>query len=118
MYISTLAELRTKSQDLLVISCPHSRLDSSTAAKFKAEVIQTLSTNKQHLLMMNLQNVRYMDSSGLGCLISCLKAARAAGGELVLCSVSTQVQELFELTAVDNIFKIATKSLLAQVDLS
>jgi anti-sigma B factor antagonist len=116
MRISTLAELKTISQEFLVVSCPHDRLDSVNAPKFKAEISQAIATNKPHLLMVNLQNVRYMDSSGLGCLISCLKAARATGGELVLCSVNSQVQALFELTSVDNIFKIASNALLAEVE--
>jgi len=98
-------KIKSDSQNLQVI-CNHQRLDSTTAAVFRAEVNVAIASHP-NLLMINLSSVSYMDSSGLGCLISILKSVRSMGGEMVLCSINPQVQQLFQLTSVDNIFKIS-----------
>ncbi len=79
---------------------------------FRNEVNIAIASNPS-LLMINLSNVTYMDSSGLGCLISILKSVRAIGGDLILCSINHQVKQLFQLTSVDNIFRISPTCSLA-----
>jgi anti-sigma B factor antagonist len=44
-----------------------------------------------------------MDSSGLGALIGCLKAARQAGGDLRIAAVQPQVKMVLELTSMDRV---------------
>jgi anti-sigma B factor antagonist len=53
-----------------------------------------------------LTNVAFIDSSGLGALISGLKALRANGGDLVLCSMSRQVRTVFEITRLLRVFEV------------
>lgn len=48
----------------------------------------------------------YIDSSGLGVLVSISKKIREAGGELRLASLSEDLQTLFELTKLDTLFQI------------
>lgn len=48
----------------------------------------------------------YIDSSGLGVLVSVSKKIREAGGELRLASLSEDLQTLFELTKLDTLFQI------------
>jgi anti-anti-sigma factor len=47
-----------------------------------------------------------MDSSGLGALLSTMKAAKKAGCKFFLCSAHNQVNMLFELTKMDRVFKV------------
>ncbi len=49
----------------------------------------------------------YVDSSGLGVLISLSKEVRAAGGELRLSSLNEDLRTLFELTRLDTFFRIS-----------
>ena len=49
----------------------------------------------------------YVDSSGLGVLISLSKEIRAAGGELRLSSLNEDLRTLFELTRLDTFFRIS-----------
>lgn len=49
----------------------------------------------------------YIDSSGLGVLISLSKEVRAAGGDLRLASLNEDLQKLFELTRLDTFFRIS-----------
>ncbi|MFN5924751.1 MAG: STAS domain-containing protein, partial [Pseudanabaena sp.] len=48
----------------------------------------------------------FMDSSGLGALVSALKLIRNSNGEMVICAANDQVKMLFELTSMNKIFKI------------
>ncbi len=57
-------------------------------------------------VIVDLTNVTFIDSSGLGALISALKALRANGGDLVLCSMSAQVRTVFEITRLLRVFEV------------
>ncbi|MDH3456841.1 MAG: STAS domain-containing protein [Gemmatimonadota bacterium] len=49
----------------------------------------------------------YIDSSGLGVLVSLAKKVRETGGELRLAALNADLRTLFELTKLDNLFTIA-----------
>ena len=57
-------------------------------------------------VVINLQDVNYIDSSGLATLVEILKNLRAHGSELKLCNLSVKVKGLFEITKLDKLFKI------------
>jgi len=86
---------------------PLGRLDVTTAADFRRQVndIASIQTPPKYLLV-DLQEITFMDSSGLGALVSALKAIRNSSGEMVICGANDQVQMLFELTSMTKIFKI------------
>ena len=56
-------------------------------------------------LVLDLGALRRIDSSGLSTLLSVLKAARAAGGDLVLLNTSTAVASVLRLTRLDQILE-------------
>ena len=56
-------------------------------------------------LVLDLQALRRIDSSGLSALLSVLKAARAAGGDVVLLSPSATVASILRLTRLDQILE-------------
>jgi anti-sigma B factor antagonist len=84
---------------------PAGRLDITNAAQLRRQV-NDLVASKPNYLLVDLQNVVFMDSSGLGALVSALKSMRSIGAEMVLCSPNEQVNMLFELTSMGKIFKI------------
>jgi anti-sigma B factor antagonist len=53
-----------------------------------------------------LSRLRFVDSSGWGAFISCLRKLNAKGGDLRLCSVSKQVRAVFELVRMHCVFDI------------
>jgi anti-anti-sigma factor len=55
---------------------------------------------------LHIAHVTFMDSTGLGALVSALKAARRANGDISIIAPSPQVQKLFKLTAMDRVFRI------------
>ncbi len=56
--------------------------------------------------MVDLQNVRFIDSSGLGVLIAAQRIAKLANSKVYLCSTNEQVKMLFELNKMDIFFEI------------
>ncbi len=54
----------------------------------------------QSRLLIDLNGVAYIDSSGMGTLIAAMKQARAAGGDVRLCGLQEDVRAIFETTRV------------------
>lgn len=84
---------------------PSGILDSPKANQFRQE-ISSIVDNGADIVLVDLKNVTFMDSSGLGALVLALKTVRAAGGKLFICSINEQVKMLFELTSMDRVFEI------------
>jgi len=57
-------------------------------------------------LVINLEQVSHMDSSGLGTLVETLRRIRGYGGTLALCALPERVRGLFEITHLDRLFLI------------
>jgi anti-sigma B factor antagonist len=57
-------------------------------------------------VLLNLKNVRYIDSSGIASLVEGLKAARDNGARLILYGLSPSVREVLELSRLQKIFEI------------
>jgi anti-sigma B factor antagonist len=84
---------------------PSGRLDVTNVNQFRREVTDIATSNPKFLLI-DLKDISFMDSSGLGALVAALKTIRNSGGELAICSPTDQVQMLFDLTSMSSIFKI------------
>jgi anti-sigma B factor antagonist len=57
-------------------------------------------------ILLNLGGIAYMDSSGLGELVSGLRAVRAKGGELKLLNLTKKISDLLQITKVYSVFDI------------
>lgn len=83
---------------------PVDELDASNSGEFKRDIGPVLQS--QTKLVLDLSELRFVDSSGLGAMLSCLRQVSAHGGDLKLCSMSKQVRALFELVRMHRIFDI------------
>jgi anti-anti-sigma factor len=57
-------------------------------------------------LVVNLDEVKYLDSSGIGTLVEVFRRVNGYGGKLVLCGLNDRVLSVFEITKLDKFFKI------------
>ena len=87
-----------------VASVPVDELDASNSGEFKRDIAPVLQANTK--LVLDLSHLRFVDSSGLGAMLSCLRQVTAKGGDLKLCGMSKQVRALFELVRLHRIFDI------------
>ncbi|MEH2246545.1 STAS domain-containing protein [Nostoc sp.] len=67
-----------------------------------------LLANGTNIFLLDMKEIKLIDSTGLGALVSIMQMVQNANGKLFLCSISAQVRMLFELTKVDRIFQILT----------
>jgi anti-sigma B factor antagonist len=81
------------------------RLDAAAAPTFKQRITDVISQGNVRLVL-HIAHVSFMDSTGLGALVSAFKAARKANGDISIVAPSPQVQKLFKLTAMDRVFRI------------
>ena len=88
----------------VVIRPELTRLDATVAPAFR-ETVAAAAAEHNTLIVVDLVNVDFMDSSGLGAVIGCYKSMQDTGG-LALCSVHENVKEVFTLTHMDRIFEI------------
>jgi len=74
--------------------------------EFKEQVLKALEGGETKFLI-DFSRTGYIDSSGLGVLVSLSKKVREVGGELRLAGLNDDLKALFELTKLDTLFPIA-----------
>jgi anti-sigma B factor antagonist len=84
---------------------PSGILDSTKTNQFRAEISELVNGGAKTILV-NLKDVTFIDSSGLGALVIALKTVRSAGARFYICSINEQVRILFELTSMDQVFEV------------
>lgn len=90
--------------DVAAVTVPVDELDASNASELKRDIAPLLQANNK--VVLDLTRVRFMDSSGLGAMLSCLRQISAKKGDLKLCGMSKQVRGAFELVRLHRIFDI------------
>ena len=71
------------------------------------DLIQAALERGDRRMLIDFSRTGYIDSSGLGALVSISKRIREAGGELRLSGLNDDLRSLFELTKLDTLFAIA-----------
>ncbi|RMH00360.1 MAG: anti-sigma factor antagonist [Chloroflexi bacterium] len=91
--------------DKLAVVKVEGRLDANSADILKAALKQAAAEGLSNLVI-DMQAISYIDSSGLSALVSGFKAAREHNGLLALAYVGPQVKMALELTHLNRIFPI------------
>ena len=84
--------------------------------ELKQKVLEELD-NGERKFVVDFEKTGYIDSSGLGVLVSLSKKVREQGGELRLANLNEDLKTLFELTKLDTLFHIADSREAALRDL-
>ena len=71
------------------------------------DLIQAALTAGARKFLLDFSQTGYIDSSGLGALVTIAKQARERGGDLRLAGLNDDLRALFELTKLDTLFSIA-----------
>src|SRR5205807_9338190 len=74
------------------------------ASALRETIKSLLSENKQ--IVLNLGGVSYIDSGGLGILVSLYTSARSAGGDIKLANLTQRVGDLLQITKLLTIFEV------------
>ncbi len=93
-----------KLADTLVVKPLVKRIDASFAPEFKAVMLDRIGSGNVKILL-ELSEVDFIDSSGLGAIVSILKALAGRGG-IAICGLRETVGAVFRLSHMDKIFRI------------
>ena len=88
----------------VIVTVPGEHLDVGNSKSFREALQPVLEANTTVLL--DLQAVDFIDSSGLGSLLSCLRTMNAKDGDLRLFGMRKPVQAMFELVRMHRLFAI------------
>ncbi|MED4400583.1 anti-sigma factor antagonist [Metabacillus fastidiosus] len=84
-------------------------IDAFTAPKLKEELLP-LTEEQKMTLIVSLEDVSYIDSTGLGVFVGLFKQIKKNDGELKLVNLSERLRRLFEITGLNNIIDISSES--------
>ena len=93
---------QNKIGEVLIVRPLEKRIDAATATEFKEKMGEWISAGNR-CIVLNLEEVDFIDSSGLGAIVSALKRI-GNDGDLVICSVRETVMSLFRLTRMNRVF--------------
>jgi len=79
------------------------RLNATIAASVKEQLNSNLNQPNVDFIL-NLENIKFIDSTGIGVLISALKTARQNNGSFILSNVNKEVMDLLTLMKLDKVF--------------
>jgi anti-sigma B factor antagonist len=92
--------------NVTIITPSRPRIDAAVAVQMREELLALIGQGHERLVF-NLKNVQFIDSSGLGLVVSTMKAV---GGlpHFAICHMHDSVMGVFRLTRMDKIFTIVT----------
>ena len=92
--------------DWKVVKPSESRLDAYVAEDFKKSLVDNVQDGTSRLVI-NLSNVEFMDSSGLGAIVCCLQ--RMEQGKIAIAEARDAVAMMMRLTHIDKVFQLVDK---------
>lgn len=92
------------SKDVTVVTLKSEVLDANNSKEFKKNMAPVIKNGGK--VVFNLENVQFIDSAGLGVILSCLRTLNKEGGDLKLFGITKPVRALFELVRMHRIFNI------------
>jgi anti-sigma B factor antagonist len=94
----------SREREVAVVAPTGKRLDAAVAPAFRQAVLALIEGGERRLVL-DLAGLEFLDSSGLGAIVSILKALGSRGA-LAVCGLHGAVLSLFQLTRMDKVFVI------------
>jgi anti-anti-sigma factor len=85
---------------------PSGYITAANANHFQAQLSAVINAPDYSVLLVDMERVDFLDSSGLMVLVSAFRQTQQLGKRLIVCSISPSVRMIFELTQLDRIFEI------------
>ncbi|KAA9026188.1 anti-sigma F factor antagonist [Niallia endozanthoxylica] len=92
-------------QDVLCIRLS-GELDHHSADELRKQAVNAIETHGIRHIILNLEHLSFMDSSGLGVILGRYKQIKQLHGEMVVCAISPSVQRLFDMSGLFKIIRL------------
>ena len=80
-------------------------IDRGQATSLLDEIEEGIEKNENKILL-NLADLKYLNSSGLNVIINILTKARKSGGDVAICNVNKKITELLVITKLNSVFNV------------
>ena len=97
--------LVVREQDGWAVLTVSGEIDIATAPSLR-ERLHGLLADEKHQIVVDLDDVGFLDSTALGVLVGVLKRARTEGGEVRIVCTQPRVRKVFEITRLDSAFDL------------
>ncbi|WP_240377651.1 anti-sigma F factor antagonist [Bacillus piscicola] len=84
-------------------------LDHHASQKLRSQVDDVLAEGNVKHILLNLEELAFMDSSGIGVILGRYQQISKKGGEMVVCSISSPVKRIFELSGLFKILRLENR---------
>jgi len=84
----------------------YGRLDVLVSGDIEEKIIENLESENVKYLILNMENVEYMSSSGFRVAIALLRKLKEKKGMLRVCSIRPSVKRIFDVIELDSLFEI------------
>jgi anti-sigma B factor antagonist len=98
--------ISARRQDKTTIFDLSGDIDFANSPKVRDSVLREIRESNTPRVMMNLSQVRYLDSSGVASLVEGLKASRDLGSRFILFGLSTSAREVLQLSRLIKVFEV------------
>jgi anti-sigma B factor antagonist len=95
-----------KINDVLVVSFDNVNRFNALITEPVKEDLKSFYNKPNTKLVLNLEGINFIDSSGFGVFLSIMKTANNNQGQFKICNISSEVMELFKLLQLHNVFDI------------
>jgi anti-sigma B factor antagonist len=99
-------EIHEREREGIVILNLEGRITAGEEASLLRDTLRRLAEGGQNRIILNLEKVDYIDSTGLGALVMGYTTLRKAGGTLKLLNLSRRNIELIVFTKLETVFEI------------
>jgi len=93
----------TAENGITLVTCVGRIVFGDEASSLRAELKKVLAKSKK--VVLNLSDVSYIDSGGLGMLVGVYSSARAAGADIKLSGVGERVRDVLQITKLVTVFE-------------
>jgi stage II sporulation protein AA (anti-sigma F factor antagonist) len=97
--------IKVKCQDNSTVACLYGELDHHSAEQFKTELDDVIAKYRSADLILDLKNLSFMDSSGLGVLLGRYKKFKIYGKNMYIMNANRQIEKVFDVSGLYRIIK-------------
>ncbi len=98
-------EIKVDKIDGQVVVSLSGRIDSTAAVEFEEKLIEVVDTGC-HTMVIDFLRVQFISSAGLRVLLLAAKKVKPYGGKILLCDMSKDLREVFDISGFSSIFDI------------
>jgi len=91
--------------DILILGLSGELMGGEETKPLQERIYQTIEDNKPKVIL-DMKNLKWMNSSGLGIIMSCLTTLRGSDGDLYIAGASDRVKRPLEVTKLDQVIKM------------